>query len=137
MNLQVLRKNLIENATLSELKIKEYLESKSINFKFQEILEEIFIADFFFPERRLIVELDGKFHNLEKDKKRDLFFKSRGYKTLRIKSKYVFVDFNWVIEAINGALNGFSPRKLKKRKAKNYKIYKDDYSDFMFFTKGI
>jgi very-short-patch-repair endonuclease len=48
-----------------------------------------FIADFFCSEKRLIVEMDGKIHNYQKDydQERDRICREKGLKVLRIKNE--------------------------------------------------
>ena len=48
-----------------------------------------YIADFYCPELGLIVELDGRFHDPEKDRIRDEHFKARGQAVIRIPSSLV------------------------------------------------
>lgn len=45
-----------------------------------------FVPDFYSPELKLIIELDGGIHlsQMEKDKRRDEILLNRGFKTLRI-----------------------------------------------------
>jgi very-short-patch-repair endonuclease len=47
-----------------------------------------YILDFYCPEARLAVEIDGDVHNhpnqIEHDRRRDAFFRERGVKTLRL-----------------------------------------------------
>ena len=49
-----------------------------------------YIADFYCPSEKLVVELDGAYHSSESisvfDRERDLFFKSRGIRVLRIRN---------------------------------------------------
>ncbi|HXB40983.1 MAG TPA: endonuclease domain-containing protein [Bacteroidia bacterium] len=52
---------------------------------------KFFIADFYCAEKNLIVELDGKIHNFQKeyDENRDLIIQSKGIKVLRFKNEEV------------------------------------------------
>jgi very-short-patch-repair endonuclease len=49
----------------------------------------IFVPDFYCPELKLIIELDGgvHLHNKERDEKRDKILETRGFKTLRINNE--------------------------------------------------
>ncbi len=55
-----------------------------------------FIADFYFPEVKLILEIDGYSHTLDEkimdDNQRDLELEKLGYKTIRILDQFVFED---------------------------------------------
>jgi len=53
-----------------------------------------YIVDFYCPEIKLIIELDGVSHDNylaeEKDEKRDAFLTKEGYRILRFENRYVF-----------------------------------------------
>ena len=61
-----------------------------------------FIVDFVSFEKRIIIELDGGQHaeTIEKDMKRDTFFKKNGYKVLRFWNNYVIKNTDEVLEFI-------------------------------------
>jgi very-short-patch-repair endonuclease len=96
------------NATPEELKLKEYLENNNIYHKFQEPIYKknggYYIADFYFPNKRIIVELDGYYHSLYEniiyDKQRDEEIRRLKIKTVRITNDK-FKDFNKVISILN------------------------------------
>ena len=50
--------------------------------------QRLFIADFFLPEVKLIIEVDGGYHTTpeqkQRDRNRDLFMRNEGYATIRI-----------------------------------------------------
>ncbi len=60
------------------------IEEKDFNFDF-------FIADFYCHEHKLVIEVDGKIHDYQKehDKQRDLIIENLGLKVLRIKNEEV------------------------------------------------
>lgn len=64
-----------------------------------------FIADFFFPELKLIIEIDGYSHTIEErimsDGKRDEELAKLGYKTIRILDIHVFEDLENVQRTID------------------------------------
>lgn len=66
-----------------------------------------YIADFYIPSYKIIIELDGSQHGLpenkEYDKERDHYLMSRGYKVLRYKNIDVNKNFEGVCKHI--ALN--------------------------------
>lgn len=106
--------DLKKNATESEKTIKFilYTEFKNENFIFQKgfiIGKYSFIADFYFPDYSLIIEIDGKYHNTKErrryDKWRDSLFKQeRSIKTLRFTNNQVKIRPHKVIETIKKKL---------------------------------
>ena len=49
------------------------------------------IADFYLPEQKLIVQIDGQCHDAEKDQRRDRWFESvRGIKDMRLTNEQMF-----------------------------------------------
>ena len=68
-----------------------------------------YIADFYCPECRVIVELDGAVHEgplaAEKDAARKKFLESFGIRVLRFENKAVFESLEFVLEAIRTALH--------------------------------
>jgi very-short-patch-repair endonuclease len=69
-----------------------------------------FIVDFYWPECRLIVELDGAPHlteeGLEKDRKRTEFLKRFNVKVIRFENWQVFENAEWVLDVIERHLRG-------------------------------
>ena len=69
-------KHILEvNATYAEKLLKTFLTGK-IDFEFQKIIytdnkKHFFIADFYFPSKNLIVELDGEYHDNIKQQYKD------------------------------------------------------------------
>lgn len=52
------------------------------------------IADFYLPKRKLLLEVDGSYHENEKkreqERKRKIWLNSLGYEVIRIKNKDVY-----------------------------------------------
>ncbi len=94
------------------LMIKE-LDKYNFNYIFQPLVFGFF-PDFLFPQHRAILEIDGKQHlkNKKYDSKRDLIFRSKGFKVLRIPAKYVFNNPFSVLNAVSEFLTG---KKIKQR----------------------
>jgi len=89
--------SLKENATPEELKVIEILKSNKIDFEFQYPIDagaSYYIADFYLPKYKTIIELDGYYHftpeGKEKDKKRDLFLRSKKYKVIHIINSNIY-----------------------------------------------
>jgi very-short-patch-repair endonuclease len=63
-----------------------------------------YIVDFFCPERRIIVEVDGDQHGYavaeRKDAQRDAWLRSRGYVVIRVGNRDVFSNIDGVCETI-------------------------------------
>jgi very-short-patch-repair endonuclease len=68
-----------------------------------------YIADFLCAERRLIIELDGPFHNVVRDKKRDDYLAMQGYFTLRFSNKETTGDLATVRAIILNTLHAAPP----------------------------
>lgn len=104
-------KHILEvNATYAERLLKTFLDGK-IDFEFQKIIytdnkKHFFIADFYFPSKNLIVELDGEYHDNIKQQYKDTWrtqiLKSLGYEVIRFKNKQIIEsnDLFWVLNII-------------------------------------
>ena len=88
------RKELVSKATGAELKFKQFLDKNMVAYRFQKIVyvsidckQKFYIADFFFKQYNLIVELDGGYHNTPdqkiKDDMRTMHLRRSGYFVLR------------------------------------------------------
>lgn len=66
----------------------DYLNNKNISFKREYKIGKYFI-DFAFINKKIALEIDGRTHDdydvIEKDKRKDKFLKSKGWKVYRIK----------------------------------------------------
>ena len=93
-------RRLRKNQTPSEYRLWQVLRAKRLNgIKFlrqHPIIYEnnrndyfFFVADFYCARFKLVIELDGKIHNYQKerDQHRELILKDRGLKMLRIKNE--------------------------------------------------
>lgn len=77
--------------SLAEKEIEKVFNSCNMNFISQAKIGK-FIADFYFPDKNIIVEFDGVYwHSLpkiiEKDKRKEKYYLENGYKLLRIKEE--------------------------------------------------
>jgi len=63
-----------------------------------------FIADFGCHSTKLIIELDGPFHDPEKDRQRDAWFAKAGYRTLRFPNEMAAWQWDRVIAEIEHVL---------------------------------
>jgi very-short-patch-repair endonuclease len=63
------------------------------------------IADFYIPSKKIIIELDGKFHKKYNDNKRDKVMDDLGFRILRFKSSQVFNNIEGIVEKIKENLS--------------------------------
>ena len=105
-NLTPYRKKLRKQMTPAEIRLWFYLKNKQIEgrrFRRQHQLFH-FIVDFYCPEEKIVIELDGEGHNhietAENDIARDCFLKENGFKIIRIENKHIFENPDGVIEYI-------------------------------------
>ena len=72
-----------------------------------------YILDFFCPERRLAIEVDGEAHSRgdrpERDRVRDAWIHSQGVRTLRIPAADILADLEAVVRHIVVAARGDYP----------------------------
>jgi very-short-patch-repair endonuclease len=101
------RRSLRKNQTAEEHKLWQYIRRKQLEVKFrrQHSIDH-FIVDFYCPEKRLIIEIDGGVHIKEKDEDRvrDEFLIKLNYKVLRIENSEINSDIATVMERIKNTL---------------------------------
>jgi very-short-patch-repair endonuclease len=96
--------------TQAELLMKDILNELHVSFIFQKGFFTPFhrIVDFYIPKRKIIIEVDGGYHQntQTKDMRKDMsFFDRRGFRTLRFTNEEVFfVDFKDKLEATLGKI---------------------------------
>ena len=111
--LQPHAKRLRRDETDAERKLWMHLRDRQMNgFKFrrQQPIGR-YIVDFFCPEQRLVVELDGGHHTaqIEADQRRTEFLTKAGYRVLRFWDNEVLSDTEAVLQKIVEELNHPSP----------------------------
>ncbi len=96
--LETRRKKLREILTPAEASLWKCLQNRKFEnrkFRRQHSIGN-FIVDFYCPEEKLIIELDGAVHQnataREKDEKRDKILQELGFRILRFENRMVF-DF--------------------------------------------
>ncbi|NND10913.1 MAG: DUF559 domain-containing protein, partial [Flavobacteriaceae bacterium] len=98
-----------KNSTEAERILWECLRGKKLDYKFrrQHIIDE-FIVDFVNIEKKLVVEVDGGYHNAEEqreiDEIRTLILKDLGFKVVRFKNEEVIGDIDTVVNKIQSVL---------------------------------
>ena len=98
-----------KNPTEAECVLWNVLKTKGIGLKFrrQHIIED-FIVDFYCNEKKLVIELDGGYHRMpeqmKRDKERTLRLRDLGYTELRFTNEQVLCDTdNTVLEILRVA----------------------------------
>lgn len=89
------RNNLISNATPSEVIVKNILHAiKRLAYSFQKpfiICDQLYFADFYLPDHKSIIEVDGGYHNnpdqIIKDCSRSAFLNSAKIRMYRISNE--------------------------------------------------
>lgn len=97
------RKELRKNQTSQEEKLWWYLRAKRLGPKFRRQYSlGGYILDFYCPEKKLIIEIDGEIHkfNVEYDGIRDKFFTDLGHKVLRFKNPEIEGNIEAVLARI-------------------------------------
>nr|WP_314495383.1 leucine--tRNA ligase [uncultured Chryseobacterium sp.] len=94
-----------DNPTEAEAILWEVLKSKKLGYKFrQQHLINDFIVDFVCLSKKLIIEVDGVYHNTEKqkisDNERSEILENEGFEILRFKNEEVIGENQSVIEKI-------------------------------------
>ena len=86
---------------------KDYLQRQGLKFIYQKPIsvgDKQYIADFYFPDTKLILEIDGGYHKDFEQRKLDIKrtedLNKLGYKVVRIDNKDVY-DFNYPKEIFN------------------------------------
>jgi very-short-patch-repair endonuclease len=103
-NITKVAKNLRKKSTDAERLLWRHLRAKRLaGFKFrrQQPIEN-FVVDFICFENRLVIEVDGGHHQLEKDKdtKRDNWLKEQDFRVLRFWNNEVLRNIEGVLEVI-------------------------------------
>jgi len=108
MSLKELARNLRINSTDAERKLWQFLRKRQIGgYKFRrQVVIEPYIVDFACFENKLIIELDGGQHLLQKDedKHREDVLKKKGYSVLRFWNDDVLLRTENVTEHIYNVL---------------------------------
>ncbi|MBC7915329.1 MAG: endonuclease domain-containing protein [Pyrinomonadaceae bacterium] len=108
------RRALRKQLTSAEAVLWTLLKSKQLGgrkFRRQHSIKN-FIVDFYCPQEKLVVELDGSIHtNLGQanaDNERDEVLKNLGVRVLRVENKLVFDQPDLVLEIISSYFSGYT-----------------------------
>lgn len=134
------------NATDSEKKAIKYFTSKKIKFEFQKIIkcgDKYYIADFYFPKLKTILEIDGGYHNNDEQKQKDEIrtkdLEKIGYKVVRMTNGDVRKNKYPISEAKTTKVKSADEKKIKygKYKGKTYSYLKKEcplYLKFLYLN---
>ena len=107
--LKELKTQNLKNNTKAEAILWECLRNKNLTYKFRrQHIIDIFIADFICIEKKLIIEVDGGYHNTieqkEADEMRTEILNELGFKVIRFSNEEVIENTDNVIEKITATL---------------------------------
>lgn len=104
--LEPYRKNLRNNGTSAEAFLWKYLLKSQLEgrkFRRQHSIGN-YIVDFYCPKEKLIIELDGQYHNRpdvqERDQIRTEYLEGLGFTVIRFENKMVFDHLPSVLKEI-------------------------------------
>jgi very-short-patch-repair endonuclease len=112
------RRTLRRNLTPAEAFLWRHLKGAALDGKKFRRQHGIgpYIVDFYCPECRVIVELDGQVHHnviaQEREFERDRYLKSLGIQILRFENHVVFEDTEGVLDVIGTAIRRSGTRLL-------------------------
>ena len=106
---KILRKRLTDTERL----LWRHLRAKQIGglkFRRQDPIGK-YIMDFVCHEKRIVIEVDGGQHSIDKDRdnERDGWLKEQGYKVLRFWNNEVLTNIDGVLEVIRGSCLNHPP----------------------------
>lgn len=98
------RRLLRRNETPEEKLVWSMLRANKTGMRWRrQVSIGVYVADFYCPSKKLVIELDGKQHlsNVEHDQIRDGFFKSLGITVIRIPNEILNSDLEIIYQKIN------------------------------------
>lgn len=97
-------KSMYENfrKVFTETKFKRVLDKLKITgYKHNMPLYNQYFADFCWKEKKVIIEIDGPFHNATKDNIRDAFLRERGWSVYRLKVPFSRAEAKELVTSIH------------------------------------
>ena len=91
--------------TAIEAKMYQELERRGVTFVKQQVIDGLWVVDALIPGARMVIECDGEYwHSLpdmvERDRKKDIYLKSRGYKIFRFPEAAIHADVAGCVQRI-------------------------------------
>jgi len=105
------------NPTEPEMRLWRHLSASQLaghKFRRQAVIG-YYIADFFCPHKKLIVEVDGDTHDIDSDFKGDDRLRSKGYRTVRFGNLDVMRNMDGVLTVLVEVLDGTPDRWVGRR----------------------
>ncbi len=110
IDLHALAVTLRKNQTNSEKIVWSFLRGNRLGYKFRRQHPiDYYILEFVCLEQKLVIEIDGGQHALEKDHKRTAHIEGHGFKILRFWNNEVIDNTEGVFQTIYEALYNPSP----------------------------
>ena len=105
ISLKSKRKGLRSNLTPAEARLWKYINGNQLGKKFRRQHSiGYYIVDFYCPQSKLVIELDGSPHDTEqgyeKDKERSNYLEGAGAKVIRFQNQEVIKNLEGVLEEI-------------------------------------
>jgi very-short-patch-repair endonuclease len=117
--LQGNRKRLRNNLTPAEAALWNLIKSKQLEgrkFRRQQSIGN-YILDFYCPEEKLAIELDGEDHywdeGIRRDKIKTAYIESHGIVIVRFENKLVFKDPEFVLKTIKNKFRSTTPHSSR------------------------
>ena len=99
------RRELRNHSTVAEMALWNRLKGRQVEgllFRRQFSVDS-YILDFYCPEMKLAIELDGEVHNYQREEDRarsQYLLEQHGIKVLRFENRWVFEHLEWILGAI-------------------------------------
>jgi len=105
-----------EKLLWTHLRLKQV---EGLKFRRQQTIDN-YIVDFVCFEKRLVIEVDGGQHSIdkEKDNERDRYLREQGFKVLRFWNNEVLQNIRGVLEVIMGISFNHPPQPLPSREGR-------------------
>ncbi len=102
---KVFARELRNDSTFEEQKVWKLLRNrryKNLKFRRQHVIEG-FVVDFYCHELKLVIEIDGKVHEKQKDydELRKLLIEEKGFIVIRISNEDINRDMNNLLQKID------------------------------------
>lgn len=117
--LKTYRRELRSNLTISEARLWKVLKGSQLDgrkFRRQHSIGN-YIVDFYCPSEKLVIEVDGGYHNdeavQESDRIRDLFINEHSIRVLRVPNEAIRYQLDMVLEAIRAEFTTLTPPRRR------------------------